>query len=105
MNVCSQHNDTQPSRRITTTTMINMQMGAGSYVEAACDLELEVAEIITWQERVGVRFDVKAAETRNFWIEALSKNQGYHYNRNAETYLNVRQAVGWAMVESLIAFS
>ena len=42
--------------------VIDMQMGAASYVEAACDLELEVAEIIKWQERVGIRFDVEAAE-------------------------------------------
>jgi DNA polymerase I-like protein with 3'-5' exonuclease and polymerase domains len=42
--------------------VINMQLSAPSYVEEACDLELEVAEIIKLQERVGIRFDVEAAE-------------------------------------------
>jgi len=42
--------------------VINMQMGAASYVAEACDLELEVAEIIKWQERVGIAFDVEAGE-------------------------------------------
>ena len=42
--------------------VIEMQQSAASYVEAACDLELEVAEIIKWQERVGIAFDVEGAE-------------------------------------------
>jgi DNA polymerase I-like protein with 3'-5' exonuclease and polymerase domains len=42
--------------------VIEMQMSASTYVEEACNLELEVAEIIKWQERVGVRFDVAAGE-------------------------------------------
>jgi len=42
--------------------VITMQQSASSYVEEACDLELQVAEIIKWQERVGIAFDVKAAE-------------------------------------------
>ena len=42
--------------------VIVMQQTASSYVAVACELELEVAEVIKWQERVGVRFDVEAGE-------------------------------------------
>lgn len=42
--------------------VINMQQSAPSYVEAACDMELDVAEIIKLQERTGIRFDTEAAE-------------------------------------------
>jgi hypothetical protein len=38
-----------------------------------------------------------------FWHEAnvSPTNQGYHYNHNAETYLEVGNALGWAMVDLL----
>lgn len=47
--------------------------------------------------------NVKCVETRDFWREAdvSPKNQGYHYNRNAETYMEVGNALGWAMAELL----
>ncbi len=32
---------------------------------------------------------------------ASPKNQGYHYNRNAETYLETGLRLGWAMAELL----
>ncbi|MEZ5431178.1 MAG: sialate O-acetylesterase [Verrucomicrobiales bacterium] len=46
---------------------------------------------------------VKTVEARDFWRDAdvSPKNQGYHYNRNAWTYLEVGQALGWAMAELL----
>ena len=39
-------------------------------------------------------------EARGFWREAgeSPKNQGYHYNHNAETYMLVGDALGRAMV-------
>jgi hypothetical protein len=47
--------------------------------------------------------NVKTVEARDFWREADAspKNQGYHYNRNAETYMEVGNALGWAMAELL----
>jgi len=47
--------------------------------------------------------NVKCVETRDFWreVEVSPKNQGYHYNRNAETYMEVGNALGWAMAELL----
>lgn len=47
--------------------------------------------------------NVKTVETRDFWRTAAEspKNQGYHYNQNAETYLNVGQAMGHGMMDLL----
>jgi len=47
--------------------------------------------------------NVKAVEARDFWreVEVSPKNQGYHYNRNAETYMEVGNALGWAMADLL----
>lgn len=47
--------------------------------------------------------NVKAVDSRDLWREAevSPKNQGYHYNRNAETYLEVGLRLGWAMADLL----
>ena len=45
--------------------------------------------------------NVKTVETRGFWrnAEVSPKNQGFHYNQNAETYMLVGEALGEAMLE------
>lgn len=45
--------------------------------------------------------NVLTVETRDFWrtVEKSPRNQGYHYNRNAETYMLVGDALGRAMVK------
>lgn len=47
--------------------------------------------------------NVRAVDTRDLWREAADspKNQGYHYNRNAETYLETGLRLGWAMNDLL----
>ena len=47
--------------------------------------------------------NVKAVDQRDLWREAdvSPKNQGYHYNRNAETYMETGLRLGWAMAELL----
>jgi alpha-galactosidase len=47
--------------------------------------------------------NVKVVEARDFWRDAdvSPKAQGYHYNRNAETYMEVGLGLGWAMVDLL----
>ncbi len=47
--------------------------------------------------------NVQTIETRDLWRQAADspKNQGYHYNRNAETYLEVGLRLGWAMAKLL----
>lgn len=45
--------------------------------------------------------NVKTVETRDFWRPAdiSPRNQDFHYNQNAETYMLVGEAMGKAMVE------
>jgi alpha-galactosidase len=47
--------------------------------------------------------NVLTMETRDFWRDASisPKEQGYHYNRNAETYMLVGEALGRGMVKLL----
>jgi len=47
--------------------------------------------------------NVLTVETRDFWrdVEVSPQNQGYHYNRNAETYMLVGDALGREMVKLL----
>jgi alpha-galactosidase len=47
--------------------------------------------------------NVKTVETRDFWKtpEESPKNQGFHYNQNAETYMLVGEAMGKGMLELL----
>ena len=47
--------------------------------------------------------NVKTIESRGFWKPASvsPKNQGFHYNQNAETYMQVGNALGDAMRELL----
>jgi alpha-galactosidase len=51
------------------------------------------------------KFDgnVKAVDTRDLWraADVSPKNQGYHYNRNAETYLETGLRLGRAMADLL----
>jgi len=45
--------------------------------------------------------NVLTVETRDFWreVDVSPRNQGYHYNRNAETYVLVGDALGRGMVK------
>ena len=49
--------------------------------------------------------NVLTVETRDFWRdpEVSPKNQGFHYNQNAETYMLVGEALGKGMLEILQA--
>jgi alpha-galactosidase len=51
-------------------------------------------------ERAGT---VASVDTRDFWreVDDSPRSQGYHYNRNAETYMLVGDALGRAMVRLL----
>jgi hypothetical protein len=60
--------------------------------------QLNVADPARHPEFAG---NVKTIDTRPFWRDAAvsPRNQGYHYNHNAETYMLVGDALGRAMVE------
>ncbi|MFW6169436.1 MAG: sialate O-acetylesterase [Planctomycetota bacterium] len=47
--------------------------------------------------------NVKTVEARDYWREkdVSPTGAGYHYNHNAETYMEVGNALGWAMAELL----
>lgn len=47
--------------------------------------------------------NVKTIDARPFWRdqEVPSSGQGYHYNHNAETHMEVGNALGRAMAELL----
>lgn len=47
--------------------------------------------------------NVKTIDARPFWRDksVSPTGAGYHYNHNAETYMEVGNALGWAMVEML----
>ena len=47
--------------------------------------------------------NVRSVDTRDFWreVDDSPMDQGYHYNRNAETYLLVGDALGRGMVKLL----
>ncbi len=47
--------------------------------------------------------NVKTVEIRDFWRDATAspRNQGYHYNQNAETYMLVGEALGKGMIDLL----
>ena len=62
--------------------------------------QLAVGDAKKHPEFVG---NVKSVEVRDFWreVDVSPKSQGYHYNRNAETYYEVGNALGWAMADLL----
>jgi len=51
----------------------------------------------------GFAGNVKCVDSRDFWREAAvsPREQGFHYNRNAETYVEVGLSLGWAMADLL----
>jgi hypothetical protein len=48
--------------------------------------------------------NVASVEARDFWrdVAVSPANQGYHYHRNAETFMEVGNALGWAMADLLV---
>jgi hypothetical protein len=74
------------------------------------DLIPEYTEILKAQAAVGdpaqhpeYKGQVATVDTRPFWreVDDSPKGEDYHYNRNAETYLAVGDALGRAMVDLL----
>ncbi|MEJ6647587.1 MAG: sialate O-acetylesterase [Akkermansiaceae bacterium] len=61
------------------------------------DAQLAVSDPVKHPEFANT---VASVDTRDFWreVDESPRNQDYHYNRNAETYLLVGDALGRAMV-------
>jgi len=77
--------------------------GCGSTGREGLGLKIAEAQLAIGDTKKYPAFvgNVKAVDSRDLWREAdvSPKNQGYHYNRNAETYLEVGLRLGWAMAE------
>jgi alpha-galactosidase len=79
--------------------------GCGVTGREGTGLQLAEAQLAIGDAKKHPEFasNVKAVDSRDLWREAdvSPKNQGYHYNRNAETYLEVGLRLGGAMAELL----
>ena len=79
--------------------------GCGFTGREGFGLQIAEAQLAVGDARKHPEFtgNLKAVDSRDLWREAdvSPKNQGYHYNRNAETYMEVGLRIGWAMAELL----
>ncbi|MBX7104360.1 MAG: sialate O-acetylesterase [Gemmataceae bacterium] len=77
--------------------------GCGNPGREGLGLKIAEAQLAIGDARMYPKFrgNVKVIDSRDLWREAADspKNQGYHYNRNAETYLEVGMRLGWAMAD------
>jgi hypothetical protein len=74
--------------------------GTQSFGKTIAEAQLAVGDAKKYPDFAG---NVKAVDTRDLWREAdvSPVNQGYHYNHNAETYLETGLRLGWAMADML----
>jgi alpha-galactosidase len=80
--------------------------GCGNPGRTGLGLQIAEAQLATGDTKKHPEFggNVKCIDARGFWREAaVSPNpkQGYHYYRNAETYMDVGLGLGWAMADLL----
>jgi len=82
-----------------------LAVGCGNPGRTSFGLQIAEAQLAMNDTKKHPEFagNVKCVDSRDFWREAdvSPKNQGYHYNRNAETYMEVGNALGWAMADLL----
>jgi alpha-galactosidase len=79
--------------------------GCGNPGRTGLGLQVAEAQLAIGDAKKHPEFagNVKAVDSRDLWREAnvSPANQGYHYNRNAETFMEVGLRLGWAMAELL----
>ncbi len=79
--------------------------GCGSPGTEGAGKQIAEAQLAMNDEKKYKKFvgNVKALDTRDLWraADVSPKEQGYHYNRNAETYLETGLRLGKAMTELL----
>jgi alpha-galactosidase len=82
---------------IATTGML----AAGAPVESSPYSKVEQAQL--WAAGVAQPGNVLTSDTRSFWREASDspRDQGFHWNQNAESYFLVGKALGEDMVTLL----
>ncbi len=81
--------------------------GCGFTGRESFGLQISEAQLAIGDSKKHPEFagNVKAVDSRDLWREpnVSPKNQGYHYNRNAETYMEVGLRLGGAMKDLLTA--
>jgi alpha-galactosidase len=79
--------------------------GCGNPGREGFGLKIAAAQLAVGDPKKHPEFQgiVKAVDTRDLWRVAADSpvNQGYHYNHNAETYMETGLRLGWAMAELL----
>jgi hypothetical protein len=79
--------------------------GCGNPGREGFGLKIAEAQLAIADEKKHPEFkgSVKAVDTRDLWREAADSpvNQGYHYNHNAETYMETGLRLGRAMADLL----
>lgn len=79
--------------------------GCGNPGRMGLGLEIAEAQLAMNDSQKHPEFagNVKCVDSRDFWreVDVSPKAQDYHYNRNAETYMEVGNALGWAMATLL----
>jgi len=82
-----------------------LAVGCGNPGRTGFGLQIAEAQLAMNDAKKHPEFagNVKCVESRDFWreVDVSPANQGYHYNRNAETYMEVGNVLGWAMAELL----
>ena len=79
--------------------------GCGNPGRASFGLQIAEAQIAIADAKKHPEFagNVQCVDSRDLWreVDVSPKNQGHHYNRNAETYMETGLRLGWAMAELL----
>lgn len=79
--------------------------GCGSPGRTGLGLKVAEAQLALGDAKKYPKFkgNLKVVESRDLWRDAKvsPRNQGHHYNRNAETYMEVGLRLGWAMHDLL----
>lgn len=101
-NLCNLINDIRKEFNVPKLPVVVGGLGFGGHriqekFRRIMDAQLAVGDPAKHPEYAGT---VTSVDTRDFWREAdeSPKNEDYHYNRNAETYLRAGDAFGRAMV-------
>jgi alpha-galactosidase len=79
--------------------------GCGNPGREGFGLQIAEAQLAVGDARKHPEFagNVNAVDSRDLWreVDVSPKSQGYHYNRNAETFMEVGLRLGWAIADLL----
>jgi hypothetical protein len=85
--------------------MFVLATGCGNPGRTGFGLQIAEAQLAIADPKKHPEFagNVKAVDSRDLWreVNVSPANQGHHYNRNAETYMEVGLRLGWAMADLL----